>query len=88
MKRGIIIDKKDNVGIVLENAESGETIDFGSCEIEATEHIKVFHKQALRDIEIGDSVIKYGQPIGYATHKIKKGDWVHIHNLDAEKLMK
>lgn len=88
MKRGIIIDSKDNVGLVLENVESGETVDFGSCQVRAKERIKVLHKQALQDIDAGGSVVKYGQSIGYATCRIEKGSWVHVHNLDAERMMK
>ena len=39
------------------------------------------HKVALRDIKKGESVIKYGFPIGHATEDIKKGNAVHSHNL-------
>ncbi|MGI6742382.1 MAG: UxaA family hydrolase [Eubacteriales bacterium] len=38
-------------------------------------------KEALRDIKKGESVIKYGLPIGYATMDISKGDRVHTHNM-------
>ena len=39
------------------------------------------HKIALADIKKGEKVIKYGYPIGVATQDIKKGDFVHTHNL-------
>ena len=39
------------------------------------------HKYAIRDIEKGENIIKYGQPIGHATCDIKKGEHVHSHNL-------
>ena len=39
------------------------------------------HKYARVDIPCGADVIKYGQPIGYATADIKKGEHVHTHNL-------
>ena len=39
------------------------------------------HKYALRDISRGENIIKYGNPIGYATSDIKKGDHVHTHNV-------
>ena len=39
------------------------------------------HKYALRDIAKGEAVLKYGYPIGRATSPIKKGEWVHTHNL-------
>ena len=39
------------------------------------------HKTALCDIKKGESVIKYGFPIGVAAEDIKAGDHVHSHNL-------
>ncbi|MCH5198839.1 MAG: altronate dehydratase [Oscillospiraceae bacterium] len=39
------------------------------------------HKYAARDIKKGESVIKYGFPIGIATESIHSGDHVHTHNL-------
>ncbi len=39
------------------------------------------HKYAIRDINKGENIIKYGNPIGYATEDIKKGDHIHSHNL-------
>lgn len=62
---GVIINKKDNVGVLLE----------GEKEIPAG------HKYALRDITKGEYVIKYGEIIGKATENIKKGEWVHTHNV-------
>ncbi len=65
MKDQVIINEKDNVGISL--AGAGE--------------IPAGHKFALRDIPKGEYVIKYGEIIGRATADIKKGDWVHTHNV-------
>ncbi|MBR2012840.1 MAG: altronate dehydratase [Clostridia bacterium] len=39
------------------------------------------HKYAARDIQAGENIIKYGQPIGHATADIKKGEHVHTHNV-------
>ena len=39
------------------------------------------HKYALVDIKKGESIIKYGYPIGHATTDIKKGEHVHTHNV-------
>lgn len=88
MKKGIVIDAADNVGITLEPLERGENIDLGGRSVEAREAIAPLHKLALRDIPRGGVVIKYGQTIGYATRDISAGQWVHVHNLDAEKLMR
>jgi len=39
------------------------------------------HKYARKPIKKGEAVIKYGNPIGYATENIRSGEWVHTHNL-------
>ncbi len=39
------------------------------------------HKYALRDINSGEDIIKYGNPIGHAVADIKKGEHIHSHNL-------
>lgn len=39
------------------------------------------HKYAVRDIECGEKIIKYGFPIGEATEKIKAESHVHSHNM-------
>lgn len=41
------------------------------------------HKIALRAIEFGESVIKYGEALGAATRPIACGEYVHVHNLDS-----
>ena len=38
-------------------------------------------KAALTDIAAGESVIKYGMPIGHATRDIKAGERVHTDNI-------
>ncbi len=65
MKDEVIINGKDNVGVRLT----------GNGEIPAG------HKFALKDIKKGEYVVKYGEIIGKATADIKKGEWVHTHNL-------
>lgn len=39
------------------------------------------HKIALRALNVGDTVKRYGQIIGFATQAIKPGEHVHMHNL-------
>lgn len=43
----------------------------------------VGHKIAVRDIKAGEHIMKYGQSIGVADVDIKKGEYVHIHNMKA-----
>jgi len=38
------------------------------------------HKIAVKPIEAGEPVVKYGVSIGIATKPIAPGEWVHLHN--------
>ena len=42
------------------------------------------HKIALRDLSKGSEIIKYGFPIGVLTADVRKGEWVHSHNLSTQ----
>ena len=65
MENKVIINKDDNIGVCL--TACGE--------------IPAGHKYALKDISKGETVVKYGQIIGRATTDIKRGEWVHTHNV-------
>ncbi len=43
------------------------------------------HKIAVRDICVGEDIVKYGEAIGIATANIVKGEYVHVHNLDSKR---
>ena len=73
----IKINKKDNVIIALEKINKGEQIE----DIIALEDIEPGHKIAAIDIEANQNIYKYGEAIGHATTKIKKGEHVHSHNM-------
>ena len=89
MKKGLKLNPKDNVGVVLENVRAGEPVDFGNGLIlTAHEDIMTPHKMALCDMKAGEFVIKYGEVMGYATQDIRCGDFVHVHNCDYEKIMR
>lgn len=49
--------------------------------IEPNQDIKLGHKIALKDIKQNEYVFKYGHIIGKASRDIKKGEWIHTHNL-------
>ncbi len=79
MKKYLRINSLDNVVVTLENIPSGTVWE--ELGITALQDIHAGHKCARRDIEAGEPVIKYGNPIGKATESIKKGEWVHTHNV-------
>lgn len=45
------------------------------------EPIPLGHKFALRDHAEGEAIVKYGIKVGIASKAIKKGDYVHTHNM-------
>ena len=75
------INSKDNVAIVLYPIKKVTKIDVDDQELIVQEDIPKGYKIALTSIDKGEEVIKYGCEIGRATHLIKKGTCVHIHNL-------
>ncbi len=81
-KRMLILAKQDNVGVLLEDAKEGDTAVCENIQVTCREDINYCHKIALVDIPRHTDFIKYGEIIGYALCDIRKGEWVHIHNLD------
>lgn len=89
LKLALKVDDLDNVATIFANG----IVDGTEVEVRdkkgASETITVHgdvpygHKIALRDIAKGEPIMKYGESIGAASHDIKKGDYVHIHNMDA-----
>lgn len=75
------IKDTDNVAVALEPLKCNEKIYIDSKEIVLKEDIKEGHKVAIKDINQGEDIVKYGFPIGQALIKIKKGSWVHEHNI-------
>ncbi len=65
MSNTIKINPNDNVEVLLTKTDLAD----------------VGHKLAITDINKGENVIKYGCVIGSATQNIKKGEWVHTHNM-------
>ena len=77
----IKIHPSDNVAVALSALACGETVTHDDVTVTATEDIMRGHKIALYDIAEGEPIIKYGNPIAVATRDIKKGEWVHTHNV-------
>ena len=80
MKEFIKINECDNVIIALRDYKKDEVIDLEDKKITLLEDINRGHKIAIKNINKGENVVKYGLPIGYALEDIKVGSWVHTHN--------
>jgi altronate dehydratase small subunit len=81
----IVINEKDNVATALKPLRAGTSVEAevrGRIEkIKLISDIPMGHKFALKDIEKGEAVIKYGEPIGQSTARISRGEHVHVHNV-------
>lgn len=82
LRRCFRIHAADNVATMLDDAENGPVRVLGQSEqtVELVESVKLGHKIALCDIAAGNSVLKFGVPIGHASRDIRAGQWVHLHN--------
>jgi len=73
----------DNVGIVISNLKKGEEININEETISVVSDITFGHKIALKNVPVGDKIIKYGVPIGVSTLQIESGAHVHVHNIES-----
>jgi len=81
MRDFIRINENDNILIALQELKQATVLINNGKEIELLENIKPGHKISTVDIKQGEDIIKYGYPIGHATENIKKGRWIHTHNI-------
>ena len=82
----LIIHPRDNVAVALNALAAGEpAIAVGIEGLTAVSDIPASHKIALADIPAGAEVVKYGETVAVSTHAIKKGEWVHTHNLESKR---
>lgn len=81
MNNHIKIQSADSVCVATQNLEKGTVLPVDGG-VTLLADIPMGHKVAVKDISAGEDIIKYGFPIGHATCDIKKGEHVHIHNLD------
>lgn len=76
------IDIRDNVATALSPLAPGPVALLGDAkakDMDAVTEVPLGHKIALRDIEAGEDILKYGVVIGRATGEIPAGSWVHLH---------
>ena len=88
----IVHDSADTVGVVVsEGVAAGQALTGwvmdtdGTITITALDDIPLGHKIALKDIEEGATVIKYGHDIGKAVARIGTGHHAHVHNVKTKR---
>ncbi len=78
------LHKADNVLVLLRNARAGEPLTVDGETVTSPADLALGHKLAARNIQPGEKIVKYGAPIGSATHPILRGDHVHLHNMKSD----
>ncbi len=87
--RALVMKEADNVATVLEDVDPGTEIALqvgnDTRVVRPAEPIRFGHKFAIRPIQKGEAIVKYGEPIGLATQDIEVGRHVHVHNLESTR---
>jgi len=82
--RAFQVHPADNVATLLDDGDIAVKVLGEPSEIQLLEKISRGHKVALRDIPSDGAVVKFGARIGHATRSIRRGAWVHLHNLASD----
>lgn len=86
MFQAIQIHVEDNVATVVRDCLKDESITIQSPRsnfmIKLGKNVPFGHKVALKNINKGEIVIKYGRVIGKATNRIVAGALVGVHNIE------
>jgi len=86
MKKYIIMNPADNTAVALMDLAAGYSVDVlpGQGEaVQLIDPIEFGHKFSLKNITVGDEVLKYGAVIGRASQMIEAGRHVHVHNVES-----
>lgn len=77
----LLLHPDDNVLVARATAPEGLKVALESGPVLLAQSIPMAHKIARRAIPAGDTIRKYGMPIGIATTDIAPGAHVHVHNI-------
>lgn len=83
-KRILLLHPADNVYVVCQSLGGNERLMTADGEMLIHEPIEVGHKIARRDVAGGETIIKYGVPIGSALRDLVAGEHVHLHNMRSD----
>jgi (2R)-sulfolactate sulfo-lyase subunit alpha len=88
----VVHDENDSVGVVVvEGVKAGDQLNGWIMDQDriinhkAGSDIPIGHKLAIKPLEKGDTVIKYGVDIGRVVAPIAAGQHVHVHNLKTKR---
>jgi altronate hydrolase len=71
----------DDVAVLIRPLPAGSEVAVEGARVTLAEDVPAGHKVALRALRAGETVHKYGMPIGAVTVDVAPGTWLHAHNL-------
>ncbi len=83
--KAIALHSDDDVMVALVELAPETMICNLQQPLKVTDRIAPGHKIAIRDLSAGDEIRKYGEVIGLAACHIKRGQHVHVHNLESQR---
>ena len=88
----VLHDPNDSVAVVVvEGVKAGTTLtglildEDRTITVPCVQDIPIGHKVALKDLAVGDTVIKYGVDIGKVVQPISRGAHAHVHNIKTKR---
>lgn len=88
----VVHEDRDSVGVVVvEGVKAGDTLTGWIMEQDKTltmksvSDIPIGHKLAIKDLDRGATVIKYGVDIGRTVAPIRAGEHLHVHNVKTKR---
>lgn len=82
----LLLASGDNIAVATSELPSGTAREIGGRKVVLSAKVEVGHKFAVRAIEAGSRIVKYGAPIGVAIRDIQPGEYVHTHNMTSAYL--
>ena len=77
----LLLHPEDNVLVARATAPEGTEVALEAESVRLSQMIPMAHKIARVRIAAGETIRKYGMPIGIATADIAPGAHVHVHNI-------
>jgi (2R)-sulfolactate sulfo-lyase subunit alpha len=88
----VLHDPNDSVAVVVvEGVQAGMTLtglildEDRTISLQCRQDIPIGHKVALKDLVLGDTVVKYGVDIGKVVQPIAQGQHAHVHNIKTKR---
>jgi len=88
----VVHEEGDAVGtVVVEDVKAGATLngwimeEDKLIEMRTVSDIPIGHKIALKPLQTGDTVMKYGVDIGKVVAPIAQGEHLHVHNVKTKR---